>query len=649
MAERDSPDPESNANSAIAFASEFAAASREAWESLVGDLDSLRATTYEGSTIEPLYTTEDGVEPPGLPGFAPCTRGRTPASTRRGGWDVRQIVDHHGDRRAVSELELGATSLLIDLRATPRIDGELLGEILDGVLLDAAPVVLDAGDRWLAANQAFRDAIDRQRVDPAAVRGSFGADPLGAWASARDRVDVDRHLVDLARAASRADEYPGVRLATIDGASFHGAGGSDAQELGLAIADAVATMRALMQSATPVDANAAFGLFELRFAATADQFATIAKFRAARRLWSRVAEIAGVPRAAAQTPVHAISSTAMMTRYDPAVNILRGTVACFAAAVGGADSITVLPHDYFASPGSSEIGRRLARNTQSILALESHLAEVIDPAGGSWYVERLTAELARAAWDEFQVVEQAGGFRAAVERGIVQERLATVRDRRRGDIATRRAPITGVTEFPNIHESQPHAPPLSPVVDRTNSLGQHRWADEVESLRQAVDVHTLASGARPSVFLATIGAPASFASRATFAKNFFEVAGIATRLGPASDDPTTIAAAFGSGVACICSSDLIYRQHAGPVATALAEAGATRVYLSDPPAELAQSLLASGVTHTIACGDDLVAALTDLADHLLGPPASTAGDRRSVLAPRAGGGAAAASVAPETS
>ena len=163
-----------------------------------------------------------------------------------------------------------------------------------------------------------------------------------------------------------------------------------------------------------------------------------------------MAEVAGEPTAAAAVPLHAVTSRAMATSYDSAVNMLRATIACFAAGVGGADAITVHPYDELTAPTGTRLGRRLARNTQLVLALESNLAKVLDPAGGSWYVERLTEQLAERAWDVVREVESAGGFRAAVETGIVDRCIADTRSRRTEDIDHRRAPMVGVTVFPDV-------------------------------------------------------------------------------------------------------------------------------------------------------------------------------------------------------
>ena len=197
------------------------------------------------------------------------------------------------------------------------------------------------------------------------MRGNLGADPIGAASDVAEAVDL---------ALGVAKDFPMLRTITVDALRYHEAGGSDAQELGCALAAGVAYLRALVDAGLEVDAAA--GQLEFRFAATADQFLTIAKFRAARRLWARVIEASsGTNTAQLQ---HAVTSPAMMTRRDPYVNMLRTTVACFAAGVGGADAVTVLPFDS-AIGEPDALGRRIARNTQSILLEESTVGGVLDP------------------------------------------------------------------------------------------------------------------------------------------------------------------------------------------------------------------------------------------------------------------------------
>jgi methylmalonyl-CoA mutase len=598
------------ADAPLVLAGEFPAVDHEQWVGAVAKaldrsgelapdkaLARLRSTTYDGITIEPLYTADDAPPPDaaGFPGAAPYERGRTAASTHADGWDVRQRVDAAaGPGRALAELERGATSVLLDLTAVADITADVVGTALEGVLLDMAPVVLAAGARWRAA---------AEEVGAHLRSGSLGADPLGEAAAHPGSIDVGEHLDAVATWITHLGaDRPDLKVVTVDGTRFHDAGASDAQQLGATVAAGVAYLRALEQRG--VDPAAAIGRIELRLAATADQFATIATFRAARLLWARVAEAVGAP--GSTSPIHAVTSRAMMTAYDPWVNALRSTIACFAAGIAGADAVTVLPHDDLRGDQATELGRRIARNTQSVLLMESHLAEVIDPAGGSWFVERYTDLLADAAWSWLQEIEAAGGFEVAGD--LIARRIADTRTSRQLDIDTRKAPLTGLSEFPNIDEPVP--PPVAGDGD-DGPLALHRWSEELEALRRRVD----ARPSRPAVFLAPIGPAAVFTPRVTFAKNFFEVAGLATVNGPVTDDPAAIVGAFttsGTTVACLCSSDPVYGEQGVAVAEALRAAGATAVYVAGRPKAVLDQLAAAGAERTIQVGADVRATLTEL-------------------------------------
>jgi methylmalonyl-CoA mutase len=597
-------------DSALTLAAGFPPATEEQWRTQVakaldrsGGLEpeaaiaKLTSTTYDGLTVAPLY----------VPGEAP-TPAPTPA--RHGDWEIRQQVRPGGGARlALEELEKGAGAVLLDLRDEPEADTARLAELLDGVLADLAPVALRTGAHWEAPARALLDVWADAGVDPREVRGVLGADPLGSHlAGTVAHIAIDLHrLGDLA--AELAPTHPHVRVAVVDGTRFDDAGASEAQVLGATVAAGLAYLRALTGAGVPLEA--AFVQLELQLPATADQFATIALFRAARQLWVRVAEVLDAPDAAVRTGIHATTSRAMLTAYDPWVNLLRDTVACFAAGVGGADSITVLPYDELIDRPDRELGRRLARNTQSILAMESNLGRVADPGAGSAYVEALTAGLAAAGWAFFTEIEAAGGFVAAVDNGSLAGRFAATWAARERNLDTRKDPITGVSEFPNIDEP---APTILPAGG-TEGLPVHRRAERFEDLRAAVD----AASERPTVFLAAIGTPAQSTARITFAKNFFEIAGIRTVAGPDTADPAAIADAFtasGAATACLCSSDPVYVERGVAVSEALHAAGAERIYVAGRPRDAMDALTAAGVTGSIYVGCDVHATLADLARDL---------------------------------
>jgi methylmalonyl-CoA mutase len=341
----------------------------------------------------------------------------------------------------------------------------------------------------------------------------------------------------------------------------------------------------MTDAGVPVDE--AFRSIEFRFAVTADQFLSIAKLRAARQLWTRVAELSEV-RDGTQYQ-HAVTSAAMMTRRDPWVNMLRTTIGCFAAAVGGADAITVLPFD--AAIGlPDDFARRIARNTQAILHDESSLARVSDAAGGSGYVEALTAELAQRAWDEFTAIERAGGALAALDGGHVVARIAASRAARAADIAHRRFAITGVSEFA-LPDEAPVSRPVAPATPSGGPLPAIRYSAEFESLRDTVE----AADPRPYVYLATLGPLAAHSARVGFARNLFNAGGFRVVVGPAE-------AYDGAAVACLCGRDEDYREEGTAVAGALRDAGARHIWLAGFPA-------IDGVDDVITKGSDALAVL----------------------------------------
>ncbi|MEU1166129.1 methylmalonyl-CoA mutase subunit beta, partial [Streptomyces sp. NPDC005921] len=442
----------------LSLAAEFPDATHEQWQRLVEGVlrksgkevsgeaaeDALSTTLEDGLRTRPLYTARDTAPEPGLPGFAPFVRGGRPGGGTDGGWDIRQRHAAAPDGAVLADLENGVTSLWLVLgEGGIPVDG--LGRALEGVYLDLAPVVLDAGrDVEAAAAELFR-VYEAKGVAPEAVRGNLGADPLGHEA----RTGTALPFAPVAELAKRcAGEFPGLRALTVDALPYHEAGGSAAQELGASLATGVAYLRELTEAGLSVEQ--ALAQLEFRYAATADQFLTIAKLRAARRLWARVAEVSGAADAGAQTQ-HAVTSPVMMSRRDPWVNMLRTTIATLAAGVGGADSVTVLPFDH-ALGLPDAFARRIARNTSTILVEESHLARVVDPAGGSWYVERLTDELAHAGWEFFRTIERDGGQAAVLRSGRLRTDLATTWAERSKKLAKRREPITGVSEFPFLAE-----------------------------------------------------------------------------------------------------------------------------------------------------------------------------------------------------
>ncbi|MFJ7069912.1 methylmalonyl-CoA mutase family protein [Streptomyces sp. NPDC101115] len=594
----------------LSLAAEFPAATHAQWQRLVAGVlsrsgkdvpeteaeDALSTVLEDGLRARPLYTAADGVPDAGLPGFAPFVRAGRAEGNTAGGWDVRQRHRTADSEAVLTDLENGVTSLWLAV-GPDGVPVEELDRVLRDVYLDLAPIVLEAGAETAAAADELLSLYERRGVAPEAARGNLGADPLGTEARTGAAYDGDGFAATVALARLCAESYPGVRALTVDALPYHEAGGSAAQELGCSLATGVAYLRALTGGGLSIEQ--ALGQLEFRYAATADQFLTIAKLRAARRLWARVAEACGAPAAGAQLQ-HAVTSSVMMTARDPWVNMLRTTVATLAAGVGGAESVTVQPFDH-ALGLPDAFARRIARNTSTILVEESHLARVIDPAGGSWYVESLTDELAQAAWEFFQEIERSGGQAAALRSGLVGDRLAATWAERSKALAKRREPITGVSEFPFLAEKpvEREPAPAGPV----GGLPRVRRDEAFEALRARSDAHLAATGARPRVYLAALGPAAAHTARLTFAANLFQAGGI---------EPVTDGSFADSGATevCLCSSDALYEERAAAEAAEFRAAGARHVALAGRPAAFADA------DSYVFAGCDAIAVLSATLDRM---------------------------------
>jgi methylmalonyl-CoA mutase len=517
--------------------------------------EALTRTTYDGIGIPPLGT-------PGPHGLV--------RPERTGAWDVR--TQNHGDNdAALHDLEHGATSLWVDT--------DDLAGALAGVMLDLAPVVLEAGTPARAS--ALLAVADDHGTD-LHPDTDLGADPIGS------RVRGGAADLDAAVEVARLAHENGVRGLVVDATAVHELGASDAQEVGYSLAAGVAYLRLLTDAGLEVDEAAR--LLEFRYAATDEQLSTIAKLRAARRCWARIVRLS--EGSVTTQRQHAVTSRPMLSAYDPWVNMLRGTVAAFAAGVGGAEVVTVVPFD---SPlgEPDDFGRRIARNVSSLLIAESHVAAVADPAGGAYAVEKLTDDLAAAAWVELQRLEAGGGVLAAIDDGSLLARVAEVAACRDRDVATRVRPITGLSEFPDLGETLP---------ERTGEPdGVRRWGAAFEAFR--------ADPPSSRVFLATLGPVARHTARAGFATNLLAAGGIAVDVAGATTGVDDVTAAYdGQPVVCVAGTDTAYAEWGREAAEALRAAGARHVIVAGKPADWADDACALGL--------DAVDFLTRTREHL---------------------------------
>ena len=486
--------------------------------------------TEDGITLQPLYTAESwpsAHDPSGFPGSPPFTRGMTPLGRARGGWDVRQEVADPEPAAAngviLGDLRQGATSieLKLDAAACAGLDADdpaaaglcgreglmayslgELGRALEGVRFDSTPVSLDAGAAYLPAaallaalwQERGADARDAEAPGQGA-RGAFNADPLGALL--RDGslpLPLEAALEQMADlAAWTAAHLPAVTAVRVSTAVYHDAGSSSVQDLAFALATAVLYLRAM--TAAGLSLEAAVRQIVLHETVGCRFFQAIAKLRALRKLWARTMEACGVEAQAASSPRLVVAtSRRVITHRAPWVNLLRNTAACFAGAVGGADAIITLPMDA-AIGASDDLTRRLARNTQVILQEECRLGEVVDPAGGSWFLETLSDEMAEKAWALFREIEAQGGMVEAVTSGWIGDQIATIEQRREKDIATRKAAITGVSAHPDVFEEELKRPAPDYAALRAAAAGRlARWRRKRRDADPGAALRAVAAG-----------------------------------------------------------------------------------------------------------------------------------------------------------
>ncbi len=620
---------------ALTLDSEFAPATREMWLRLVekalkgGDFEKrLVQRTADGIRVDPLYTRERAVSGvrDAVPGSAPFTRGAHRADGS--GWQMRQLCVEADPAAAhtviAEELAAGADAFALMI-AAPGQTGlqpspDALSAALANVPLDRVTISLSAGESGTAAAEALAALWSGAGTPASARSAAFNLDPIGDLARLGGAsAPLSVQLADAARFAADARWREGrISVLLADGRIYHEAGASEAQELGGLAATVIAYLRAMEAAGVaPADALPRIGI---ALSVDADLFLSIAKLRAARRIVWRIADAAGAGAATARVSFSVTTSARMMSRRDPWVNLLRTCAAGMAAAMGGADALSILP--YSSALGCPDgFARRIARNMHVVLREESGLGRVADPAGGSWHLEAMTEELAQKGWGELQAIEAEGGIVATLRSGALGHRIAAVAAERARAIATGRAALTGVSAYPRLGSDgvdvKPMPQPAMAVgsAETVPALSPIRLSAPFEALRDRADLAAKRTGAPPRVFLASLGTIADHSARSTWITNFLAAGGIAVVTdGDGQTSSADVGRAFaGSGaeVACICSSDAVYAELAEATASVLKQAGATQVLLAGRPKAEAE-LKAAGVDAFLYAGQDAVAALSAL-------------------------------------
>ncbi|MGL4438995.1 MAG: methylmalonyl-CoA mutase family protein [Bosea sp. (in: a-proteobacteria)] len=586
----------------------------------------LVSRSADGIAIQPLYQRKPD---------APLIAGAN-AGTR---WRVSQRIDHPQPEQAaeiaLADLAGGADSLGLIFHGSasargfglPTTDGATLDAALAGVELDLIHTRLEPSPQARITARQFAEVVKRRRLAPADMRCEFGIDPVsllarsGVWMATP--ADISARLADMHAEFSK----PGFTgpFFSCDGRIVHEAGGSEAQELAYVLATAVNYARALEAGGVVIDK--AFASLSFMLAIDADQFIGIAKLRALRLLMARVQQACKLD--ATPIPLHAETAWRMLTRTDTPVNMLRNAIAVFSAGIGGADSVTVLPHTSALGLGDG-FARRIARNTQLVLLEEAHLWRVIDPAAGAGGFEALTDQLCEKAWAEFQQIEREGGIVASLQAGALQARIARVKARRDRDIATGKMPLTGTSAFANLGERAETVLDTAPAPPRMVNSGSvtitplvpQRLSEGFEILRQRADAFREA-GQPPRMFVALLGRPGDIAPRTSFVRGLFEVGGIELIVpggfaeADGSTDLVALTDAFkasGAALVCLCSTDESYAAEGPDAAMALVASGATGVWLAGRPGDLEAALRAAGVNGFIFAGCDMLLALTEAFD-----------------------------------
>lgn len=589
--------------------SEFPPVSNEEWmEVVTRDLKGapfkkkLVWRTKEGFNVQPFYRAEDIEHLPTkdvLPGQFPYVRG-TKADNN---WLVRQDIAVQGDIQQLNTnikcvMERGVNSLGLHF-VDECVNAATIQEMLAGINLDKLEINLYARrDLTVQLIEATKEALKALGADLGKVRGSFGFNPfrhtLGAGVRWSEWVETS---VEVLKAAEPLTQFTCLSFQSVD---LVNAGAYIYQEIGYALA-AGADMLAKVSEKSGKSISEVAERIRFEMGIGSNYFMEIAKFRAIRWLWALIVRSNDEKASdrATKAVVHAETSRWNKTIYDAYVNLLRSMTETMSATIAGVHSVTVNPFDKHYNPKGSDFSRRIARNQQLLLKEESHFDKVVDPAGGSYYIEHLTQAIAEQGWKLFLEVEEQGGFAKLANEGKVQEAVNASNEARHKAVATRRENLLGTNIFPNFTET---ATEETRAIDNSKvegkeitALDKRRGASDFEELRLATE----ASGKTPKVFMLTIGNLAMRLARSQFSSNFFGVAGykLIDNLGfETVQEGVDAARKAGADIVVLCSSDDEYAEY-GPQALEALK-GEMPLVIAGAPACM-EELQAKGIEHFV--------------------------------------------------
>jgi methylmalonyl-CoA mutase len=580
----------------------------------------------EGFDVQPMYRQEDlaGIGHVGsFPGEFPFVRGNR---RRDNEWRVRQeirVADPvTANRKALDVMNRGVDALAFVIDAGEGFSGEMMGRLLEGILLDCVEVNFVVGHGKARVLRLFQEVAAARGFDLAALEGGINIDPVGKLL-VEGKWNNPRPFELVGDAIKGSAAMARFKVVEVGGYIFNNAGSSVVQELGFSLAAGVEYLDRLTDLGLAVEEVAPRMRFH--FATGSRYFMEIAKLRAARLLWARIVKAyAPADDGACMMHVHAETSTWNKTLYDPNVNMLRTQTEAMAAVLGGVDSFTVHPYDHVNGGTPSELGERVARNQQLLLKEESHFGKIVDAAGGAYYIEVLTRSIAEAAWELFLGVQEEGGFVKALEKGTVQAAVQATARKRSADVANRKENFLGTNQYPNFNEVIGTPPPASVLepVDCTapdavvETLKPFRGTQAFEAVRLRTDLHAGRIGRRPVAYMFPMGSLAMRKARAQFACNFFSCAGfqVVDNNGFSTVEEGVRACEENrADIVVICSSDEEYETLAPAINAALA--GKAIVVVAGNP-ECRPRLEAAGITRFIHVKNNLLDELKKYQDEL---------------------------------
>ncbi len=589
---------------------EFPTLSTEEWENKI--LEDLKGADYdkklvwstvEGLKIRPYYRSEDLEDlgyPNILPGQYPFARGN---KVKQNHWAIRQDLDEtnltHANKKALDVIEKGAEA--IGFNASNLLHRDDVRTLLQGIDIQKISTHFLHSSNYKPLVREYFTYARSSGFNPAQVEGSINFDPLGFFLLyGKFYGSSDENYRDALEIFYSAAGFDKFQLITINGQHYHNAGAHIVEELAFSLLQGNEYLAGLTSRGLDIDTIAQHIQFTV--AVGSNFFLEIAKLRAIKMLWARVVE-QYKPRGeeALKIRIHATSSNWNKSIYDPYVNVLRTTTEAMAAAIAGVDSITVAPFDVTYKK-ADDFSSRIARNQQIILRHESYFDKVVDPAGGSYYIEQITDQIARAAWKMFVELEEQGGFVPAVEKGIIKSEIEKTCQKHDLDIAMRRQIFVGVNQYPNTQEKMLEK--LQPTAGLSDlaQLKPYRGVQAFEALRLSVESHEQKGNKMPLVYLFTWGNLAMRKARATFSTNFFGCAGYNIIEGAAAanlSEGIDKALASNPDIIVLCSSDEEYADMVAAIKELRKRNPDVQLVIAGNPQEILQELNQAGVQHYI--------------------------------------------------